>query len=90
MASKFLFVIFLAKLIEPREVGLFGLLAVSVGYAIYVLGFEFYSFSVRELLDLPQNKWSALIRDQAIFYAFTYVIGFSIFNFFLPSIFQLF
>lgn len=75
LLSKFLLVIFLAKLLEPRELGLFGLIAATVGYAIYLLGFEFYSFAVREMLARPQSQWIMLIRDQFVFYAFTYALG---------------
>ena len=75
LLSKFLLVIFLAKLLEPRELGLFGLIAATVGYAIYLLGFEFYSFAVREMLARPQSQWISMIRDQVVFYAFTYALG---------------
>lgn len=75
LLSKFLLVIFLAKLLQPREVGLFGLVAATIGYSIYLLGFEFYGFAIREILACPQNKWMPMIRDQGVFYAFTYAFG---------------
>jgi O-antigen/teichoic acid export membrane protein len=75
LLSKFLLVIFLAKLLEPRELGLFGLITATVGYAIYLLGFEFYSFALREMLARPQSQWISMIRDQVVFYASTYALG---------------
>lgn len=81
LLSKFLLIVFLAKLLKPHELGLFGLLVATVGYAIYLLGFEFYSFAIREMLDRPQSQWLAMIRDQVIFYIFTYLFGFLLLGF---------
>jgi hypothetical protein len=41
LVSKFLLIFFLAGFLEPKELGLYGLLAATIGYSMYLLGFEF-------------------------------------------------
>lgn len=64
LASKFLLIFFLAKFLEPKELGLYGLLTVTIGYALYLLGFDFYTFTTREILKRKRHEWGGLIKDQ--------------------------
>lgn len=64
----------MAKFLEPEQLGLYGLIAATIGYAMYAVGFEFYSFSTRELIARGPPHWRSIVRDQAAFYAFTYAI----------------
>lgn len=45
--SKFALVFVLAKFLETSEVGLYGLLAATISYVLFALGFDFYTFSTR-------------------------------------------
>lgn len=74
LASRFLLIFALAKLMEPAEVGLFGLLTVTVGYALLVLGFDFHMHAVRNLVAADRSQWSALLRDQGVFYGLAYLV----------------
>ncbi|MDE3740193.1 hypothetical protein PSH28_26630 [Pseudomonas resinovorans] len=74
LLCKFLLIFFLAKFLEPNDVGLYGLLVATVSYAIFVLGFEFYTYSTRELIGGDGRKWLAMIRDQCVFFIFTYFL----------------
>ncbi|SFK08003.1 hypothetical protein SAMN04488082_11399 [Desulfomicrobium apsheronum] len=38
------------------------------------LGFDFYTYSTRELIVTDKKKWAAMLRDQGIFYTITYTI----------------
>lgn len=37
LAAKFLLILFLARFLEPSELGLYGLLVAAIGYALYKL-----------------------------------------------------
>jgi O-antigen/teichoic acid export membrane protein len=75
LTSKFALVFFLAKLLEPDQLGLFGLLAATIGFALYVLGFEFYSYSTREILGAAPQRRLGFIRDQAAFHVVAYAVS---------------
>jgi len=74
LGSKFVLIFALAKLLQPAEVGLYGLLAVTIAYVMMALGFDFYSYATRELINTDRKDWSALLRDQSVFYGITYAI----------------
>lgn len=75
LASKFLLIVALAGFLEPHELGLYGLVAATIAYAIYPLGFDFYSYSTRELLKLGRPEWGGVLKSQAVFHLIMYVIG---------------
>ena len=74
LASKFLLIFFLAKFLEPAELGLYGLLTVTIGYALYLLGFDFYTFTTREILKRERHEWGGLLKDQGALSLVLYVI----------------
>lgn len=74
MASRFLLVFALAKFLEPAEVGMYGLMVAGVSYALMALGFDFYTYSTRELLASERKKWSHMLRDQAVLFLITYAV----------------
>lgn len=65
LGSKFLLIFFLARFLEPEELGLYGLLVATVGYVLYLLGLDFYSYSTRELLKHDKGEWGGLLKSQA-------------------------
>lgn len=74
LLCKFVLIFFLAKFLEPNDVGLYGLLAGTIGYALFAVGFEFYTYSTRELIGSDSRQWLRLIRDQSVFFIFTYLL----------------
>lgn len=74
LVCKFLLIFLLAKFLPPEEVGLFGLVVATIGYSFFVLGFEFYTYSSRELLGVSKEKWLPIIRDQWLFFAISYAL----------------
>lgn len=74
LGSKFVLIFVLAKLLEPAEVGLYGLLTVTIAYVMMALGFDFYSYATRALINTERCEWSALLRDQGVFYGITYAV----------------
>lgn len=74
LAIKFFFIICLAVYLPPEEVGLYGLIAVTVSYSIYFVGFEFYTYSTRDLVGKPKNDWPRLISSQVVFFGIMYLL----------------
>lgn len=79
LGSRFVLLFFLARLLPPAEVGLYGLMAATVGYGIMALGLDFYTFATRELLSRERQAWAALIRDQGVVYGIVYVVELPLF-----------
>lgn len=73
MASRFALLFFLARLLPPSQVGLYGLVAATVTYGVLAVGLDFYTFSTRELLGRDRGDWPAMLRDQAVLHATVYV-----------------
>jgi len=67
-------IFFLARYLEPGELGLYGLLAVTIGYSLYLLGFDFYTFTTREILKRKRDEWGGLIKSQGALSLALYVI----------------
>ena len=79
LASKFMLIFFLAKFLEPKELGLYGLLTVTISYALYLLGFDFYTFTTREILKRERHEWGGLLKDQG-------ALSIVLYSIFLPLI----
>lgn len=66
LLAKFLLVFLLARFLTPGEVGIYGLLAATVGYALYAVGLDFYAYSTRELLTRERTGWGGYLKSQAV------------------------
>lgn len=75
LASKFILVLFLAKYVTLNELGIYSLITASVTYFIFLLGFDFYTYSNRELLKTEDKRWGSAINNQFIFYCISYVLS---------------
>lgn len=74
LGSRFLLIFVLAKLLDPAEVGLYGLLTATIAYVMMALGFDFYSYTTRELINTDRKYWLALLRDQGVFFCIAYAV----------------
>jgi O-antigen/teichoic acid export membrane protein len=72
LVSKFVLLLALAKYMTLVEVGQYGVLAATVGYALFILGLDFYTYSTREMLNVDRTLWPAMLRNQAVFYVACY------------------
>lgn len=75
LTSKFLLVFFLAKFLEPRDVGVYGLLASAIGYGIYLVGIEFYTYSSRELMSVSSEHRANILINQLLLYSVFYGVA---------------
>lgn len=67
-------VISLAYFLPPEELGTYGLLVATIGYGIYVIGFEFYLFSSREIIRHENEYGGKLIKSQTYLHLISYLI----------------
>ncbi|MDR5733105.1 hypothetical protein QCE47_12210 [Caballeronia sp. LZ025] len=73
LASKFVLLLVMAKFLTLIEVGQYGVLVATIGYALFILGLDFYTYSTREMLRVDRTVWPSLLRNQAAFFAVCYV-----------------
>lgn len=64
MGSRFVLIFAVAKLLEPAEVGLFGLMLATVSFSVLIVGADYYTYAQRELLASPPAHWSFVIQHQ--------------------------
>lgn len=74
LASKFLLIFFLARFLPPVELGIYGLLAATISYSIYFVGFDFYNYTARELLKAGGAGWGWVIKSQGALSLVLYAI----------------
>lgn len=74
LLAKFLLIFFLARFLEPQELGLYGLLVAVIGYALYLLGLDFYSYTTREILKHERNRWGSMLKSQGLLTLFLYSV----------------
>lgn len=76
LVARFLFIFFLAKYLDPASVGYYGLFTVAVGYSLYFVGLDFYTYVTRELIKVPCEQRGRLLKGQAALSAILYVLFF--------------
>ncbi|MFL9542837.1 hypothetical protein ACKESD_13000, partial [Acinetobacter baumannii] len=74
LLGKFILIFYIAKYLPPQEVGIYGLLVVLVSYSLYAVGFDFYTFSTRELLHKEKEKWGSFLKAQGYLILFAYLL----------------
>jgi O-antigen/teichoic acid export membrane protein len=71
---KFALLFLLARLLEPEQVGMYGLLAAAVLYTAGVAGLGYSMYATREVAAAEIDERTRIIRDQAVFCAIAYVL----------------
>lgn len=74
LGSRFLFIFLLAKYLDPASVGYYGLFTATVGYALYFVGLDFYTYVTREILKTPNEQRGRLLKDQAALSGVLYLV----------------
>lgn len=74
LGTRFLFIFFLAKYLDPAAVGYYGLFTATIGYSLYFVGLDFYTYVTREILKTPNNKRGTLLKSQASLSGVLYLI----------------
>lgn len=71
-----MFMFALAKLLEPSQVGQYGLLVAAVGYSIYFIGLDFYNYTSRQVAGGDRSLWGRYIKSQIALSGFLYFVFF--------------
>lgn len=74
LVGKFLLLFFLAIFLEPKDVGVYGLIYATIAYTIYFLGFDFYKYSSREIVRSSKEEWFYVLRDQFTFFGILFLL----------------
>lgn len=82
LAARFFLVFFLAKFFNLNLYGIYGVIVAFIGYGIYLIGFDFYAYSTREMISSTPDKWGGMIYSH-LFFGFLIIILFSPLLFFL-------
>jgi O-antigen/teichoic acid export membrane protein len=64
----------LARYLSVSEMGLFGLLFATINFAMYAVGLDFSSFTMREILSVPAETVPHLLRTQLSVHGVTYAV----------------
>jgi len=87
LVSRFVLLMFLARYLTPEDLGIWGMMNVTIVMSLYFLGLDFYVYNTRELLAYDDNQRVLMIRDQLVFHGLMYLVvlplllGIFIFNF---------
>lgn len=86
LGTRFVFIFVLAKFLDPASVGYYGIFTATVGYCIYFVGLDFYTYLTREVLKTPIEQRGQLIKTQAALSGVLYLIFFPIALIFLTYV----
>ncbi|EGN4249425.1 polysaccharide biosynthesis protein, partial [Salmonella enterica] len=64
LLTKFIFIILLARFLQTSDLGLYGLISAAVGYGIFIVGFEFYTYSTREIINSHKGNLFFILKNQ--------------------------
>lgn len=74
LGTRFLLIFFLAKYLESAAVGYYGLFTAAVGYAMYFVGLDFYTYVTREVIKTPVEQRGQLIKSQVALSGVLYLV----------------
>jgi len=74
LGARFLFIFFLAKFLNPADVGYYGLFVAAVGYSLYFLGLDFYTYTTREILKVPKEQRGEILKGHAVLAGILYLL----------------
>ena len=83
LGTRFLFLFFLAKYLDPASVGYYGLFTAAVGYSMYFVGLDFYTYVTREIIKTPAEQRGQLVKSQAALSGALYLVLWPVAVFFL-------
>lgn len=73
LGTRFLFIFFIAKYLDAASIGYYGIFTVTVGYAMYLVGLDFYTYVSREIIKTPASQRGQLLKAQMALSGFLYL-----------------
>ncbi|WP_193494816.1 MATE family efflux transporter [Nitrincola alkalisediminis] len=74
MISRFIFLFMLVKLLDPSDVGIYGLVVAAVGYSLYFVGLDFYTYTTREISSASKQYWGSFLKRQGLLTLLLYIL----------------
>ena len=74
LLTRFLFVFFIAKYLNPELVGKYGLFTATTGLLVMAVGLDYYTFTTREILRLESSQQGNLLKGQAALSCVLYIV----------------
>jgi O-antigen/teichoic acid export membrane protein len=74
LTTRFAFIFVLAKFVDPTLVGYYGLFTVSIGYALYLVGLDFYTYATREIIRASAWERGPMIKGQMALSGGLYIV----------------
>lgn len=74
LGARFVFVFFMARYLDAKSVGYYGLFTATVGYFLYLVGLDFYTFTTREILKAPNEQRGQMLKGQASLSVLLYLV----------------
>jgi len=74
LGARFVFIFFLAKLLNASEVGYYGLFTATAFYAMSLIGLDFYTFSTREIINTPNEERGRLLKGHIALTCAVYIV----------------
>ena len=74
LVARFLFIFFLAKFLDPASVGYYGIFVATVGYAMYFVGLDFYTYVSREIVKISPDQRGQMLKGQVALSSILYLI----------------
>ena len=74
IAAKFVLSILIVKRLSVADYGTFGIFQTTVTLAIYVLGFDFYTYNTRQILKANEKSVTDCLMNQLVFHGIVYLI----------------
>ena len=74
LGARFVFVFFLAKFLDAKAVGYYGLFTATVGYFLYLVCLDFYTYTTREILKAQHEQRGQMLKGQASLSALLYIV----------------
>jgi O-antigen/teichoic acid export membrane protein len=74
LGLRFVLIFLLARYLPVSDVGLYGLFTATVSYALYPLGFDFYTYATRQIMRGDRARWRVYITSQMAFAACLFIV----------------
>ena len=76
LISKFILLLFIARYLTPADLGVWGLMNMTLGIGVLFLGMDFHAFNTREILAVEQLSFVPYLRDQLVFHGLMSLVVF--------------
>ena len=74
LGGRFIFIFLISRFVNPDVIGEYGLLTASISLMMYILGLDFYMYTIREVIKIGPRNSGEYIKNHIALVACLYVI----------------